>query len=53
MNSLRPFDPSSPEHFSKTDQILLIEVVKTQEFMRQVNLELSNANHYFVVLIVS
>lgn len=47
MNSLRPFDPLSPEHVSKTDQIRFIEVVKTEEFIRQVNLELSNANHNF------
>ncbi len=42
VNGLRPFDPSAPKQMSKTDQLRFIKALKTEEFIRQVNIEISN-----------
>ncbi len=45
VNGLRPFYPEAPKKISKTDQIRFLKALETEEFIRQVNIEISNGLH--------
>ncbi|MBT8273642.1 MAG: hypothetical protein KJO77_07545 [Bacteroidia bacterium] len=45
INGLKPFDPQDPKNIGRIDQIRFIEALSTEEFIREVNIELSNGLH--------
>ena len=45
VNGMRPFNPEAPKEMTKIDQIRYMKALETEEFIRQVNIELSNGMH--------
>ena len=47
VNGLKPFDPDDAKQISKTDQNRFMKALRTEEFIRQVNIEISNGLRSF------
>lgn len=45
VNGLRPFYPEAPKQMSKIDQNRFMEALETEEFIKEVNIEISNGLH--------
>lgn len=50
INSLRSFDENNPNHISPSDQKIMIEALKSLEFLQAVNLEMTYASRAYTIL---